>query len=248
MAGCSSGGRQAGQPQGKGRDARGRSVGSVRRRSRGARTGSYPQECYRAGERVSTWRGAPVTPGCPQGRTRVSRPGLAAEWPAANAGISGPARAALRGTSAPPGKAPAPDDKYMTAWLVSMSRMRRRLNGLMMDVRFAVRTRGVRYLDCGVMLCRLHVCGVIRPDSPAPAEYLQEVRRASEALEEYVTTITTVRDEPRVRDPEYRDLDRSLDELVEYMRAWRVRGANPDQDFFEQVDRVVHKAGLARLS
>lgn len=136
-----------------------------------------------------------------------------------------------------------PEADFILAWVVARRRTRRGLDHFMHATRVAVGRPGVRYYDCGVMLCRLHICGVIaRATSTIPANYREEVQRVSQVLEEFITHT----DEYRPRNPEHVGLDRHLDNLAEYMKAWRVEGANPDQGFFAQIDDLIRTTRLAQ--
>lgn len=145
-----------------------------------------------------------------------------------------------------------PGKEFITAWLIRSRRMARRLEHLLQATRKAVGVRGVRYYDCGVMLCRIRVCvATIRADSPTPTEaaqarpdlvarYREELLRASEVLEVFVTHSSSA----RWRDPKQHDLDLRLDNLAVYLAAWRAAGANLDDSFLEQIEDVTHSAGL----
>lgn len=136
----------------------------------------------------------------------------------------------------------APEGDFIVAWLVGANRMRRRLDHLMQATRVAVGRPGVRYYDCGVMLCRIHVCGVVTcAAATMPAKYSEEVQRAGAVLEEFITHTYGY----LLSDPEHLDLDRHLDTLAKYLKAWRAKGATPDQDFFQQINEVVRITGLA---
>jgi hypothetical protein len=138
----------------------------------------------------------------------------------------------------------APEGDFIVAWLVGRNRMRRRLDYLMQATRVAVGRPCVRYYDCGIMLCRIHVCGAVtRAAATMPANYTEEVQRAGAVLEEFITHTY----EYRPSDPGHLDLDRHLDTLAKYLKAWRAKGTNPDRGFFEQIDEVVRITGLAQV-
>ncbi|MFG2091885.1 MULTISPECIES: hypothetical protein [unclassified Spirillospora] len=127
-------------------------------------------------------------------------------------------------------------------WILSRTRTRRRLEHLMQAARIAVGPPGVRYYDCGVMLCRLHVCDVMAP-TPMTLNHRNEVRRAAQVLEQFITHT----DVHRPRAPEHRPLDRHFETLADHLKAWRTSDTDPDRSFFQQIRKVIHLAGITPI-
>ncbi|XRQ09287.1 hypothetical protein ACN3XK_74675 [Actinomadura welshii] len=130
----------------------------------------------------------------------------------------------------------------IVGWLVSRTRTGRRLEHLMQATRSAVGPVGVRYYDCGVMLCRLHVCGVMA-STPMTPRHRDEVRRAAQVLEQFITHT----DVHRPRAPEHHTLDRHLDALADHLMAWLARDTDPDWSFFQQIREVIRLAGITPI-
>lgn len=127
--------------------------------------------------------------------------------------------------------------------IMSILRVNRRLGYLINSASIKVGRPGRRYFDYGVMLCRLHMLNVkTRRATTIPAHYHEEIQRAGDVLEQFIVHT----DEYRPRDPRHASLDRCLDDLAEYLKEWRTSGADPDQNFFNNVESVLHTIGLAQ--
>ncbi|WP_410663944.1 hypothetical protein [Amycolatopsis sp. lyj-84] len=144
-----------------------------------------------------------------------------------------------------------PTKESFMAWVMRRKHIRRTLEHLLGATREAVGRNGARYYDCGVMLCRIRACATIvrahstppteaRADHGLAAEYRKELVRVSEVLEQFITHSSHT----RWRDPEKQDLDLRLDNLATYLASWRANGANPDDNFFGQVENVTYSARL----
>jgi hypothetical protein len=146
----------------------------------------------------------------------------------------------------------APD----TGWADYRVQMSHSLEQLITAVRDAIGERCRRYYDYGVMLHRIQLCAAlvrIAPELPVAVAdllpnlvplYRKELSRVTELFQMLVTDNSP----NRPRDPEQYILDYRFDIFSRYLATWRTSDAEPDDDFFQQLEDVTHSAGFFRIS